>query len=140
MPLWLNPNAGNMPLPAPALCGNGDMCGIAGIFDLAELRPVDLDILTKMNDSLVHRGPDGDGQFSEPGCGLAHRRLAIIDISGGIQPLFNEDHSVVVVYNGEIYNFRDLRSELTKHGHRFRTSCDTEVIVHAWEQWGEGCV
>jgi asparagine synthase (glutamine-hydrolysing) len=116
------------------------MCGIAGVFDPVEARPIDPNILTQMKDSLFHRGPDGDGEFSEPGCGLAHRRLAIIDIRGGIQPLFNEDHSVVVVYNGEIYNFRDLTTELTNHGHRFRTSCDTEVIVHAWEQWGEGCV
>jgi asparagine synthase (glutamine-hydrolysing) len=93
-----------------------------------------------MNDSLYHRGPDGEGIFVEPGIGLGHRRLSIIDLSGGAQPLFNEDHSVVVVFNGEIYNFSRLTEELIALGHRFRTHCDTEVIVHAWEEWGESCV
>jgi len=92
-----------------------------------------------MNDSLVHRGPDDSGIFIDSGIGLAHRRLSIVDLSGGHQPLFNEDSSVVV-YNGEIFNFQDLSEELIAHGHKFRTRCDTEVIVHAWEQWGEACV
>ena len=93
-----------------------------------------------MNDSLTHRGPDDSGLFTAPGVGLAHRRLSIIDLDGGHQPLFNEDHSVVVVYNGEIFNFQSLAAELTALGHHFRTHCDTEVIVHAWEEWGEACV
>jgi len=92
-----------------------------------------------MNDSLVHRGPDDSGIFIDGGIGLAPRRLLIVDLSGGHQPLFNED-STVVVYNGEIFNFQDLSEELIAHGHTFRTRCDTEVIVHAWEQWGEACV
>ncbi len=116
------------------------MCGIAGIFDTAGRRPVDRALLERMNDSQRHRGPDGAGTHVEPGLGLAHRRLAIIDLSTGQQPLFNEDGSVAVVFNGEIYNYRELIPELTRLGHTFRTKSDTEVIVHAWEQWGEHCV
>jgi len=93
-----------------------------------------------MNESQRHRGPDDDGYHVEPGVGLAHRRLSIIDLSAGKQPLYNEDQSVVVVYNGEIYNFQTLRAQLESTGHRFRTRTDTEVIVHAWEEWGRGCV
>ena len=93
-----------------------------------------------MNDSLVHRGPDGDGIFIGGGIGLGHRRLAIIDLAAGAQPMFNEDDTVVVVYNGEIYNFQELADRLVARGHKFRTRCDTEVIVHAWEEWGEACV
>lgn len=116
------------------------MCGIAGIVDLRQRGPVDRDLLQRMNDSLVHRGPDGDGLYFGEGVGLAHRRLSIIDLEGGAQPLYNEDGSVVVVYNGEIYNFASLMEELMERGHTFRTHCDTEVIVHAWEEWGEKCV
>jgi asparagine synthase (glutamine-hydrolysing) len=116
------------------------MCGIVGIVDLRDKAPVDKRVLERMNASHTHRGPDGDGVFIEPGAGLGHRRLAIIDLAGGQQPLFNEDGSVVVVYNGEIYNFRELADELTAAGHAFRTRCDTEVIVHAWEEWGSACV
>ena len=116
------------------------MCGIAGIFDLEGKRGVDSDLLKRMTGSLAHRGPDGDGFHREPGVGLGHRRLAIIDLEGGKQPLYNEDESVAVSYNGEIYNFKPLQEELEAKGHRFRTRCDTEVIVHAWEEWGEDCV
>jgi asparagine synthase (glutamine-hydrolysing) len=116
------------------------MCGIAGVVDLRGRREIPPRLLQAMNDSQTHRGPDDAGTFFEPGAGLGHRRLSIIDLSGGHQPLFNEDESVVVVYNGEIYNFRELVEELCAAGHRFRTHCDTEVIVHAWEQWGERCV
>ena len=87
--------------------------------------------------ALHHRGPDGYGLFVGQHAGLAHTRLSIIDIAGGAQPLTNEDDSVVVVYNGEVYNYVELQQELEAHGHRFRTRCDTEVLVHAWEQWGE---
>ena len=117
------------------------MCGLAGLFDLtAARRPIDRRLLQRMNDRLAHRGPDGDGFFESPGVGLAHRRLAIIDRAGGDQPLFNEDGTVVVVFNGEIYNYRELTEELQAKGHVFRTVCDTEVIVHGWEEWGEACV
>jgi asparagine synthase (glutamine-hydrolysing) len=116
------------------------MCGIAGIIDLKGRREISRELLSAMSDVQTHRGPDDAGLFTEPGAGLAHRRLAIIDLSGGHQPLFNEDESVLVVYNGEIYNFQPLSEELMAAGHRFRTHCDTEVIVHAWEEWGEACV
>ena len=116
------------------------MCGIAGIFDTRERRPIDEGLLQRMNQAQFHRGPDDGGLHVEPGIGLAHRRLSIIDLSGGHQPLFNEDGSVAVVYNGEIYNFHELSEELLAAGHRFRTRCDTEVLVHAWEEWGPACV
>ena len=93
-----------------------------------------------MNDSQLHRGPDEGSLHIEPGVGFGHRRLSIIDIATGQQPLFNEDGSVVVVFNGEIYNYQELIPELQAAGHRFHTKSDTEVIVHAWEQWGEDCV
>jgi len=116
------------------------MCGITGIFDLREQRPIDRDILQRINDIQWHRGPDEAGLHLEPGLGLGHRRLSIIDIAAGQQPLANEDDSVWVVFNGEIYNFVDLIPELTALGHTFRTRSDTETIVHAWEQWGIDCV
>ncbi len=116
------------------------MCGIVGIFHGSAGRPVDHALLRRMNDSQHHRGPDDGDVFHGPGIGLGHRRLSIIDLAGGHQPLVNEDGSVVVVYNGEIYNFRQLAAELGNLGHVFRTRCDTEVIVHAWEEWGEACV
>jgi asparagine synthase (glutamine-hydrolysing) len=116
------------------------MCGIAGILDLHRRRPIDERVLVAMRDSIRHRGPDGEGLHVELGVGLAHRRLSIIDVSGGRQPLYNEDESVVVVFNGEIYNYRDLVGELEALGHTFRTRSDTEVIVHAWEEWGEASV
>ncbi len=93
-----------------------------------------------MNESQFHRGPDEGGLHLEPGVGLGHRRLSIIDLSTGQQPLYNEDNSVVVVFNGEIYNYQELVPELQALGHVFRTRSDTEVIVHAWEAWGESCV
>jgi asparagine synthase (glutamine-hydrolysing) len=103
-------------------------------------RDIDRAMLHRMNESQFHRGPVEGGLHLEPGLGFGHRRLSIIDLSSGQQPLFNEDHSVVVVFNGEIYNFQALMAELQGLGHTFRTHCDTEVIVHAWEQWGEACV
>ncbi len=116
------------------------MCGITGIFDTQGKRSIDRELLSRMNDSQFHRGPDQDGLHIEEGVGLGHRRLSIIDVSSGKQPLYNEDETVVVVYNGEIYNFQELAQELQAAGHTFRTRCDTEVIVHAWEQWGAACV
>lgn len=116
------------------------MCGIAGIFDIQGKCEISQESLARMNQAQFHRGPDEGGLHTEPGVGLGHRRLSIIDLSSGHQPLFNEDGSIVVVFNGEIYNFVDLIPELQALGHIFRTRCDTEVIVHAWEQWGEACV
>ena len=116
------------------------MCGITGIFDTRETREISRAMLDRMNETQFHRGPDEGGLHLEPGVGLGHRRLSIIDLSTGQQPLFNEDHSVVVVFNGEIYNFQQLVPELQALGHVFRTHSDTEVIVHAWEAWGEACV
>ena len=116
------------------------MCGIAGIVDLGGRRTVDRALLARMTGLLAHRGPDGDGFHLAPGIGLGHRRLAIIDLAGGAQPLYNEDGTVCVVFNGEIYNFQALAKELEACGHVFRTHCDTEVIVHAWEEWGADCV
>jgi asparagine synthase (glutamine-hydrolysing) len=116
------------------------MCGITGLFDTRGRREIDRALLQRMNDSQSHRGPDGEGLHVEPGVGLGHRRLAIIDVATGQQPLYNEDGSVVVVYNGEIYNYQELIPELQALGHVFHTRSDTEVIVHAWEAWGEHCV
>jgi len=116
------------------------MCGITGIFDLSEQRAIDRDVLQRINDMQWHRGPDEAGLYLEPGLGFGHRRLSIIDIAAGQQPMFNEDGTVAVVFNGEIYNFVDLIPELTNLGHTFKTRSDTETIVHAWEQWGQDCV
>ncbi|MDS4013122.1 MAG: amidotransferase 1, exosortase A system-associated [Candidatus Accumulibacter sp.] len=116
------------------------MCGITGIFDLRGQRELDRGALARMNESQHHRGPDEGGIHVEPGLGLGHRRLSIIDLSTGQQPLYNEDQSVCVVFNGEIYNYQELIPELLSLGHVFHTRSDTEVIVHAWESWGESCV
>ena len=116
------------------------MCGITGIFDTRGKRDIDRALLHRMNESQFHRGPDEGGLHIEPGVGLGHRRLSIIDLSTGQQPLYNEDNSVCVVFNGEIYNYQELIPELQALGHVFHTRSDTEVIVHAWEAWGESCV
>ena len=116
------------------------MCGITGIFDTRGKRDINADVLQRMNDSQFHRGPDEGSLHLEPGLGFGHRRLSIIDIATGQQPLFNEDGSVVVVFNGEIYNYQSLIPELQALGHVFHTKSDTECIVHAWEAWGEDCV
>ena len=116
------------------------MCGITGIFDTRGNNDISRTVLQRMNDSQVHRGPDEGSLHIEPGVGLGHRRLSIIDIATGQQPLFNEDGSVMVVFNGEIYNYQQLIPELQILGHVFHTKSDTEVIVHAWESWGPDCV
>src|SRR5262245_53365772 len=112
------------------------MCGIVGIFDLTGTAPIDRVLLKRMTDAIAHRGPDGEGFHVAAGCGLGHRRLAVIDIAHGQQPMLNEDGSVAVVFNGEIYNFQELVPELTRAGHKFTTRSDTEVIIHAWAEWG----
>ncbi|MFN3920691.1 MAG: XrtA/PEP-CTERM system amidotransferase, partial [Methylohalobius sp.] len=111
-----------------------------GLMDLEGARQVDCDLLQRMNQTQFHRGPDGEGIYLKPGIGLAHRRLAIIDLTGGAQPMSTPDGRVTVTYNGEIYNFQDLRRELETLGYIFHTRCDTEVILYAWLAWGEECV
>jgi len=111
------------------------MCGIAGFAGFE-----DEALLRRMIEVLQHRGPDDTGVFSDNDVGLANARLSIIDIEGGHQPISNENGSVHVTYNGEIYNYRELREELQRLGHRFKTQSDTEVIVHGYEQWGDNCV
>ena len=113
------------------------MCGICGIATAERGTVPDLDAVRKMNGRLVHRGPDSDGLFHENGVALAARRLSIIDLEHGDQPIANEDGSVVVVQNGEIYNYRELRGELERRGHRFATASDTEVLVHLYEEHGD---
>jgi len=116
------------------------MCGLAGLFDSRAGSPIDPAVLRRMTDSLAHRGPDGSGLHLGAGIGLGHRRLSIIDLAGGSQPMANETGRVIVVFNGEIYNFRELAAELSAAGHRFQSHSDTEVIVHGWEEWGPDCV
>lgn len=115
------------------------MCGICGIHDLSR-QPIDSDLLERMTSIIHHRGPDGSGRHVDGEIGLGHRRLSIIDVGGGAQPIGNEDGRIQVVFNGEIYNFVELRTELEAAGHVFKTRSDTEVIVHAYEQWGVDCV
>lgn len=116
------------------------MCGIAGIFDTVGQRPLDAAALQRMNRAQQHRGPDAEGLHQELGLALGHRRLSVIDLAGGQQPMANEDGAVWVVANGEIYNYQQLIPELQALGHVFRSRSDTEVIVHAWEAWGVHCV
>jgi asparagine synthase (glutamine-hydrolysing) len=116
------------------------MCGLTGIFHPDQGGTIDAGLLRRMTDAIAHRGPDGDGFHVEPGIGLGHRRLSIVDVAGGAQPMYNEDESVVIVFNGEIYNFPELRPKLQAMGHVFRNRCDTEAIIHAWESWGPDCL
>ncbi|QDT48016.1 Asparagine synthetase [glutamine-hydrolyzing] 1 [Symmachiella dynata] len=131
------------------------MCGITGAAWTAGQPPLDIDILRRMTTALAHRGPDDNGYYRStdssnasgdlsaaqpPGAALGHRRLSIIDLGGGHQPLSNEDGTVWIAFNGEIYNYRELQTDLEKRGHQFRTSCDTEVIVHLYEEYGPDCV
>ena len=113
------------------------MCGICGIVSYGG--PPDLALLRRMMGRLGHRGPDGNGYYRDRRAALGHTRLAIIDTSGGAQPLCNEDGTVWVTFNGEVFNYVELSEELRHRGHTFRTASDTEVIVHAWEEWGEEC-
>ncbi|HLJ94683.1 MAG TPA: asparagine synthase (glutamine-hydrolyzing), partial [Gemmataceae bacterium] len=113
------------------------MCGIAGLVDLTGKRPLPEGALVAMAQVLVHRGPDEDGFLERPGLGLASRRLSIVGLADGRQPISNEDQSVTVIYNGELFEYPQLRADLESRGHRFRTHCDTEVIPHLWEDFGE---
>lgn len=116
------------------------MCGIAGIFHYESVKPVDPKRIERMSDALAHRGPDGSGVWTTPGVGLGHRRLSIIDLAGSPQPMLSADGRAVIVFNGEIYNYRTLRHELEHGGAVFRTDGDTEVILAAWQKWGVDCL
>src|SRR5437868_4288686 len=114
------------------------MCGIAGVINPSEPLTIDASILRAMADAITHRGPDEDGYFFRPGVALANRRLSIVGLADGRQPISNEDGSVSVVFNGELFDYPEMRSELEAKGHRFATHCDTEVIPHRWEDHEEG--
>ncbi len=116
------------------------MCGIAGIFHLETAKPVDPTRLKKMTDSLGHRGPDGSGAWTAPGVGLGHRRLSIVDLEGGAQPMATADEAQIITFNGMIYNFLEIRVELEALGHVFATNSDTEVILYAYRHWGVDCL
>jgi len=116
------------------------MCGIAGVYNFASRQPVDEDLLGRMCQVIRHRGPDDEGFYCHGGFGMGMRRLSIIDVAGGQQPIFNEDGSIGIVFNGEIYNHRLLQEQLEKRGHLFKTHSDTEAILHLYEELGEGCV
>ncbi len=116
------------------------MCGIAGMVDLRGTREADQALVRRMTDVQTHRGPDESGTHFQPGVGFGHRRLSIIDLASGQQPMSSDDGRCWLTYNGEIYNFEVLRQELAAAGHVFHTRCDTEVLLHAWLEWGERCV
>src|SRR6476469_218275 len=112
------------------------MCGICGQFNFAGDEPVEPEIVRRMTDSIAHRGPDDEGYFFSGPLGLGFRRLSIIDLSGGHQPMFDAQQTVCIIFNGEIYNYKELRQELNKYGHCFRTNSDTEVVIHGYKEWG----
>ena len=116
------------------------MCGIAGILNTEPKATVGTELISRMLSTIVHRGPDDQGIHSDGQMAFGTRRLKIIDLSAGHQPLSNEDRTVWVAFNGELYNHEDRRKELALAGHHFRTRCDTEVIVHEWEEHGTQCV
>src|SRR5436309_882907 len=116
------------------------MCGIAGIVSSDRLFSDAAERASTMGAIITHRGPDEAGLYCDERAALAHRRLSIVDLGSGQQPLSNEDGTIWIVYNGEIYNHADIRRELAQRGHQYRTKCDTETIVHAYEQWGDNCV
>jgi asparagine synthase (glutamine-hydrolysing) len=116
------------------------MCGICGVLNF-DGREVDSALLKKMTDSIAHRGPDGEGWYQSKGLGFGHRRLAIVDLSPlGHQPMVTQDGRYALTYNGEIYNFREIRADLVSRGHSFRSQTDSEVVLHAWAEWGSDCV
>jgi asparagine synthase (glutamine-hydrolysing) len=114
------------------------MCGICGQFNFARDTPVEPETIRRATRSITHRGPDDEGYFMAGPIGLGFRRLSIIDLAGGHQPMSDLDEKVWIVFNGEIYNYRELRADLESRGHRFRTNSDTEVIVHGYKEWGTG--
>src|SRR5499425_2677200 len=116
------------------------MCGIVGIVNFNPQEIVDEARLKRMRDVLRHRGPDGEGLWTDGPVGFGHRRLAIVDVTGGHQPMTNEQETVWITYNGEVYNHADLRPRLEARGHRYRTRSDTETILHLYEEEGDRCV
>src|SRR5437588_1741259 len=112
------------------------MCGICGQFNFARTEPVEPETIRRMTGTIVHRGPDDEGYFISGPIGLGFRRLSIIDLAGGHQPMSDAEETVWVIFNGEIYNYRELRPELRSKGHQFRTNSDTEVIIHGYKEWG----
>src|SRR5256714_2423149 len=120
-----------------AISSSFKMCGIAGQFNFRRLDPVERETIVQMARSIAHRGPDDEGFFIAGPVGLGFRRLSIIDLSGGHQPMSDAEETVWIIFNGEIYNYRELRVELQNKGYQFRTSSDTEVIIHGYKQWGK---
>ncbi|MCC6716688.1 MAG: asparagine synthetase B, partial [Acetobacteraceae bacterium] len=116
------------------------MCGVAGLFHPTDPTVPDQAAVRRMADAIAHRGPDGEGFHVEPHVAFGHRRLAIVDLAGGVQPMATADGTAVITFNGEIYNHLELRAELEKQGHRFRTRSDTEAILVGWQHWGPGVV
>ena len=116
------------------------MCGIAGILHFDTARPADDALVRRMTSTLVHRGPDGDGYFVHGGVGLGHRRLSIIDLATGDQPFVSDDKNLALIYNGELYNYLEIRRELKSRGRHFRTESDTEVLLQAYDEWGTDCL
>src|SRR5689334_4248111 len=116
------------------------MCGISGLVSRTPIDPRDIDCVRSVNQALAHRGPDGDGHYRDSHVTLAMRRLSIIDLEGGWQPLYNEDRSLVLVANGEIYNYLELQEQLKSRGHVFSSNGDIETILHLYEEFGLDCV
>src|ERR1044072_468866 len=114
------------------------MCGIVGMVNL-DGRVAEAELLARMNEAIIHRGPDEDGIYLKGHVGLAMLRLAIIDLKSGQQPIANEEGTAWIVYNGEVYNYREVKKELEARGHRFHTDCDTEVVLHAYLEYGADC-
>src|SRR5437773_5789909 len=112
------------------------MCGICGQFNFIRNEPVEPDTIRRMTETIVHRGPDEEGYFISGPVGLGFRRLSIIDLAGGHQPMSDAEETVWLIFNGEIYNFKELRAELEERGHYFRTRSDTEAIIHGYKEWG----
>ncbi len=112
------------------------MCGICGQFNFVRSEPVEPETIRRMTETMVHRGPDDDGYLAAGPLGFGFRRLSIIDLAGGHQPMSDAEKTVWVMLNGEIYNFKELRRDLENRGHRFRTNSDTEVIIHGYKEWG----
>jgi asparagine synthase (glutamine-hydrolysing) len=116
------------------------MCGITGYINLTADKAVNQPLLAQMNQAQFHRGPDEGGEYIDEHVALGHRRLAIIDLSSGQQPMVSDDGEFILIFNGEIYNFKQTRIELETLGHQFLSHSDTEVILHAYMQWGSACV
>ena len=116
------------------------MCGICGVINIKNNRPVDRDVLGRMLEKIRHRGPDGSDSFIDEHVGLGFNRLSFIDLTGGMQPISNEDDSIVMVCNGEIFNYKELQSDLRSKGHSFKTETDVEVIIHLYEDMGDAFI